>query len=622
VAGRITTNPFFHVLLIAVVGLLAYSNTFHASFHFDDYDNIVENPIIKELSYFTDPDKARNFSGYDIFKSRYIGSLSFALNYRLHGEDVTGYHAVNVAVHLLNSLLLYAFVLLTFRSPFLKEASSSAGAVYIAFFSALFFVAHPLQTQAVTYIVQRFASMTTTFYLASFTAYALSRLSVRGISRFVFYVLTIVMALLACKTKETAVTLPVAITIYEVFFFRDLLGRRVMRLVPVFLVILVIPFSFANMDKPLGVAIEEMSGFSKVQTSVSRWDYLVTQFRVVVTYLRLLVLPVNQNIDYNYPLYNSFLGYRVLLPFLLLAGIFSLGALFLRRSSLRPELRLVSFGVFWFFITLMPESSVLPIVDLIFEHRVYLPSVGLMMSFTTLLYAAFPGSGRRFLSATVLAVMIAVVLAALAYNRNTVWKDEVSLWKDASMKSAKGRPVNNLGLAYKESGMIEEAILAYRDAIRHEPTYIPPYVNLALEYWDMGMKDETVEVLKQAASIKPSSEAYYNLGVAYMKLERPEEALGSFRKAIVLDRSSQSAYSALGAAYLSLGQTTKAIKVLREGIGLMPGYPKMYYNLGRAYLEAGDRDAALRTHRTLEGLDKEVAAALLRVLNGREKAEE
>ncbi|MBI4691432.1 MAG: hypothetical protein HY754_14370 [Nitrospirae bacterium] len=107
--GNLFRNPIFHLFLIAIVGLLAYANTFHAHFQIDDIPIIVENPIIKDLNFFIEPSKAKAFNnailGYDTFKLRYIGYLTFALNYRIHGLNVTGYHIFNLVIHILNAIL-------------------------------------------------------------------------------------------------------------------------------------------------------------------------------------------------------------------------------------------------------------------------------------------------------------------------------------------------------------------------------------------------------------------------------------------------------------------------------------------------------------------------------------
>jgi hypothetical protein len=175
----ILSRTIFHLFVIAVLSLIAYSNTFESSFHLDDRPVIVKNPIIKDLRYFSAPSEAKIFKGhfgYHTFKSRYIGYLTFALNYRLHGLEVTGYHIVNLFIHVCTSLLVYLLVHITFQTPFLAQSKMRELSKGVAFFSALLFACHPLQTEAVTYIWQRVTSLTAMLYVLSLVAYIQWRL--------------------------------------------------------------------------------------------------------------------------------------------------------------------------------------------------------------------------------------------------------------------------------------------------------------------------------------------------------------------------------------------------------------------------------------------------------------
>src|SRR4030042_7169416 len=147
-------KPIVHCFLIALVALLAYSNTFQSPFQWDEEDFIVQNPVVRDLEYFASPSKAKGIDpDYEIFlRTRYVGYLTFALNYQIHGFDVLGYHIVNVTLHILNAVLVYLLVHLTFKTPFLKEAPLRNHSSQVALFSALLFVSHPVQTEAVTYI--------------------------------------------------------------------------------------------------------------------------------------------------------------------------------------------------------------------------------------------------------------------------------------------------------------------------------------------------------------------------------------------------------------------------------------------------------------------------------------
>jgi hypothetical protein len=511
-------KPLFHVLLILLLSLLAYANTFHVPFHFDDKPVIVENPIIKDLQYFTSPSKAKVFTepfGYPTFRSRYIGYLTFALNYRIHGLDTTGYHIFNISVHIINALLVYLIVTLTFRTPFLKDSRLRNYSNEIAFFTGVLFVCHPVQTQAVTYIWQRVASLATFFFLLSMVTYIKWRLlciqqhitqsdSVLKKVFHPFYLICIVSAICAMKTKEIAFMLPLSVTLYEFIFFQGKTRKRVLYLIPLLLTILIIPLRLINIDKPLGDLIRETKGF----TTLSREAYFLTSFRVVVTYIRLLFLPIHQNLDYDYPTYYSFFNIEVVISFLFLLLIFGTGIFLLYRyRHTASHVRLISFGIFWFFINLLLESSIIPFNNVIYEHRMYLPSIGGFLALSASLFILVEKLKDRWKgigSAVVgMLAVIVVVLTGTTYARNSVWEDELTLWQDVVTKSPdKARVHNALGTSYMREGLTDKAIEHFRYAIQLSPLYAKAHYNLGIAYGEKGWNEEAYREMKRGLELE------------------------------------------------------------------------------------------------------------------------
>lgn len=549
------------MFLIMLAGFLAYSNTFSVPFHFDDNPGIVQNPVIRDLRNFMDPSSA---SGYhNIFKDRYVGFLSFALNYRLHGLDVAGYHIVNLAVHILNALLVYWLVIVTFQTPFFVRRGPAHGsdhsqpAALIALFSALLFVSHPVQTQAVTYIVQRFTSLAALFYLCSLVLYIHWRIapvrtqrtgpparfpfSASRLPSFCRYAASVACSLLAMKTKEIAFTLPVVIALYEFLFFEGRMSKRVLWLVPLFLTMLIVPLSLLSGETSIDGLLGAMDNVTRSGSALSRGDYLITQFRVIVTYLRLLILPVNQYLEYDYPASHSFLEPAVLLSFLLLVSIFGLGVYLLRRSRFtNPVLRLSAFGIFWFFITLSVESSIIPISGIIFEHRCYLPSVGFFAAVTASLFSA-PAALRRervipHAALIVISALGVAVLMGAAYARNRIWKDEVRLWENVLQGNPDNpRAYNNLGIAYAAKKEYGQAIENYRKAIELNPRNTLAYINLGNAYDDMGAGERALEAYDAAIQLSPRyASAYYDRALAYYRMGKVDKAIADYRQGCAL----------------------------------------------------------------------------------------
>ena len=431
-------SRYFPLIIIAV-GFLAYCNTFQVPFVFDDDFNIVTNPAIRNFTLFPDI-FVRNLGA----PHRPVGYFTLALNYRLHGLDVTGYHIFNLGVHLINALLVYVLVRLTFRTPWFgdrPEDQRPGSETVIALFAALIFVAHPVQTQAVTYIIQRLASLATFFYLLSLVSYVKARLvqirQPKGavVGLVAWYLLALSAAFLAMKTKEIAFTLPVMALCYELIFFRGPVVRRLAGLLPIMLTMMVIPLTLMRGGNSPLALIDEVGEVTRVLTPVSRMDYLLTQFRVIVTYFRLLVFPVDQRLDYDYPVFHSLFSVEVFVSFLLLAALAGCAAVLLVRATSgkaanQGRSRFISFCILWMFIAFSIESSIIPIADVIFEHRIYLPSIGFCM------VAAFLAT--TYLPSRVgvpLLVCAVVLLGGATFKRNLVWGDEVRLWLDNLAKS-------------------------------------------------------------------------------------------------------------------------------------------------------------------------------------------
>ncbi len=588
--------------LIIVIGVLIYSNTFHVPFLFDDVPNIVSNPVIKDLHYFTAPSDAYQLDPVHSLQRRYIGFLTFALNYRFGGLQVVGYHSVNILIHLCSALVVYWFIVVAFRTPALSPAASARNTQWFALISGLLFVSHPVQTQAVTYIVQRFASLTALFYLLSLTMYIKGRLGIslgedtaqgviygRTTARrraVLWYLASLASAVLAMKTKETAFTLPASLALFEFMFFDGSARKRAFYLVPFFLTMLIIPLALIGTEGPLGSMLDDMNKATKDSTAVlSRGEYLVTQFSVMGTYLRLLIFPVNQNLDYDYPLYSSFFQPEVLRSVVMLMIILGMAVYFFRRSRHEEkELRLASFGVFFVFLALSVESSVIPIADVIFEHRLYLPFAGACMvaaAFSSVCWRLLlhRAAAFRSMAATVL-VCILFSFSSAAFMRNAVWRDAFSLWNDVVKKSPhKARGYINRGVSLMKEGDFDKAIDDETEAIRLDPDNAAAYGNLGDAYYQKGKSREAIEYLSRAIQLDPYYvEAYYNLGVVWGNRGNHETALQYFTRSIVINPSFTKAYIKRGIALMNINKRAQAAADFRAACA-------MYDEEGCSYLQ-------------------------------------
>ena len=587
-------------MIITIISIV-YSNTLEAPFVLDDKFVIVENPIVKDLGYMVNPSEAKVHKGrfeYEIFRRRYIGYLTFAINYWFHKLDVTGYHLVNIAIHIINSLIVYWLVILTFKTPFLNSSVLGGRINEIAFFASLFFACHPLQTQAVTYIWQRVTSLSTTFYCLALVFYILWRLTSKKPSSFatqmpiLFYFGSVISAVLAMKTKEIAFTLPVVIFLYELMFFEEKIKKRILYITPLLLTMLIIPISLLETEKLKGDLMGNIGEVTREDHNISRMDYLLTQFTVIATYIRLIFFPINQNLDYDFPIYNTFLTPEVFLSFLLLFSIFGLGIyMFLRSRARNITYRIIAFGIFWFFITLSVESSFIPLVDVIWEHRVYLPSTGFFIALTIGIFLILNKFGHRKLHRIGVAIIVTVIImfSVLTYSRNNIWSSEIALWQDNVEKSPqKARPHNNLGNVLYNQGRTEEAKEHYLHALRINPDSEKAHYNLGNVLSNQGRTEEAKEHYLQALRINPESEkTHLNLGNILYNQGRTEEANEHYLQALRINPESEKAHNNLGNVLSNQGRTEDAIKLYLQALRINPDFEEAHINLGNVLNKQG-----------------------------------
>jgi tetratricopeptide (TPR) repeat protein len=612
--NSLQNRPLLHVLFIILLSLTAYSNTFESPFHFDGEHYIVENPVIRDLGNFVQPSSSADFSPefkYKTFSRRYLGYLSFALNYSLHGLNVAGYHFVNLLVHLCNSLLVYAFIMLTFKTPYLRNSAMRDYEGYIALFTALLFACHPLQTQAVTYIWQRVTSLCTMFYLFSLVAYIKWRLFTeegqRGkgteaeadsprqkteVKSILLYLISLICTILAMKTKEIAFMLPVALMLYEFIFFGGKMKRRVLYLTPFLLTMLIIPLTTIS-----GAQADNIDDLTRGTTKLPRGEYLLAQFRVLVTYLRLIILPVNQNLDYDYKRYDSFFNMEVFSSFIFLVSIFGLSVyiLFRHRDS-APHTRLISFGIIWFFINLLLESSIIPLNNVIYEHRMYLPTVGVFSALTLAIFMTIARWKAHQKLITVMLLVIIVVLTGATYARNTVWEDKLTLWQDVVGKSpGKPRGYNNLGTIYDSQGLTDKAVEQYLMAIKIASHFPTAHYNLGHAYAAQGLTDKAIRHYQKAIEQYPAySSAYNSLGNAYLSQGLIDRAVEQYLMAIKFKLDNNpNPHINLGNAYESMGSADMAMEQYRIALELKPNHPVTHYNIGKLYQLKGFIDRAI-----------------------------
>lgn len=499
-------------------------------FVYDDLGNIVTNRALEEFKF----GELGSYTG-----TRSLPGASMALNYRVGGLNVFGYHAVNWFIHIINGILIYwlSIALAKLCYPGLVRNTR----VLFALFVSLVFVCHPLATEAVTYVVQRNVSMTVMFYVLALATYVQFRVG----GRKWWGALSLIATLLAMHSKQIAFTIPVAIVWMELCFFTPKIRffiRRLPYLLPWLLLLIYLPWRMGMLNFLLlmagsdtgGTVSADVTGSVDVAaamasgiTPLSRGVYLLTQFGVLLKYLQLLIFPVGQSIDHDYRVQETLFSIQPIIGLAVIAALLAL------TVWLWPRRRMMSFGIGFFFIGMVIESSVLPLLEVVAEYRLYLPLVGFALVAGDLLMLLHIKI-KHLLTTQVVAVLIVLVLTVITFQRNVVWNDPILLWQDAVAKAPeKARPRNNLGTLLLEQGKYGEAADQFTAAIEIDPNYAHAHNNLGTAYGKLGLLDEAEREYQRVIELNPNIiTASINLSIIYINQGKWDKAAGQLKEVI------------------------------------------------------------------------------------------
>ena len=329
---------------------------------------------------------------------------------------------------------------------------------------------------------------------------------------------------------------------------------------------------------------------------ITPYQYLITEFRVYLTYLRLIFLPIGLNIDYDYPLFNSFFNPQVIFSFLFIISLILLGVyIVLFKDKFDRRLCVSGFGILWFFIILMPTSTIVPLRDLIVEHRLYLPLEGITLAFCGFILYLFRKINESDKSVVIIsAVILMMVLSFLTFERNTVWANPIKLWSDVTLKSPrKARAYQNLGYFYQEIGDLKNAEKNYLLALKFAKNIITMDYdilnNLASLYGELGQYKKALKYSIMAYK-KNHHDPYVlnNLALSYLYLGDTQKAIYYSKRAIKSSRYFYFAYNTLGQAYLKEGRCKDALQNFMKVYRLHKEDDRVYYNISISYLCLGN----------------------------------
>ncbi|MDX2480841.1 MAG: tetratricopeptide repeat protein [Desulfuromusa sp.] len=573
---------------IILLGIILYSNTLHVPWYMDDLNNILDNQAVHSLG---------NALQALFTSARGMVNLTFAVNYALAGDNVVGFHVVNITIHLLTSCIVFLLLKRAFRQNVLLAAGG-----------ALIFLTHPLQTQAVTYIVQRATSLAALFFFLAIYLYARARETVetKPKQQWLFYAGALVCGGIAVFTKQNTAILPVAILLFDRYFlsFEHRLQWNK-------LLYYLVPFALApawsaarSLLIPVVAKGEALATLGKMPNLVhlkhlSPFHYLFTEFSVLWLYLRLLLFPRGQALDYDYPIVATLFTGPTLIA---LMGIIILLVLAVIGRKKIPHL---SFGILWFFLTLAIESTIIPL-DPIFEHRLYIPMFG--FGLTTMACLAKLTS-RAALS---IASVIILILAVLTWQRNALWNDPVAFYSNNLQSAPRNERVYlELGNAFIDNEQVTEARRAYANGLKINPDYTLLHIALSKSFARTKEYRKAVDLLESAIEIDPENDdLYVNLGGTYIIMKRYEQAIEILQKSLALTQDNPNIYVNLGVAYEQSGRLEKALGYFERAIQLDVNNPQHSFMLGIALSRHGKFKKALQAYLQAIKIDPDHERAL------------
>lgn len=620
----------FLAVFYLIIAAIIYSPSLKGPWQYDDLAQILDQKVLTGRSMGMLLGSVVRFTAWPDgwTGTRDVVRATFLANWQWWGNNPAGYRWVNLGIHVANALLVACLIYNLYNGY--KGYNR-----YIPAFAGLLFLVHPINSQAVAYIAQRYASLTTLFYLGALILYILySRYN--SYKSYTCYILSLVSALLAYTSKEISVTLPIVLLLITYNFYNGYKHyksyKRYIFLIPFFLFALKIPFQItsssamgvSNIGKDRTTLAQSLSLRQLPKEEISRSDYFLTQLNVVRTYERLLVWPVGQTIDWDYPITNQF-DTKTGLSLMLHLGLLGGGGALMFLGGIRSikHTSLIGLGILWFYVTLAVESSIIPIPDVLYEHRVYLPFVGVCIAVAGAaawasynFYNVYKIYKNYILAAAAIWLLL---LSSATMRRAWVWGDDLRLWADAAEKSPnKPRTNKNYGVMLASKGKYAEGIKYLQKAVNMEPENADYWGNFGTAYLRAGLYDDASGKFLKAFELsqigsdedKKKSAQYMNdYGVSMVQLGRAKEALDAFEKSLELRPDSYSAQLGLGAAKNVAGDTEGATKMFLFLVATYPNEPDAYNNLAVMLGKAGRYKEAIQALQALKKLQPNNAEA-------------
>ncbi|HBY21325.1 MAG: hypothetical protein A2X12_09925 [Bacteroidetes bacterium GWE2_29_8] len=560
---------FWVLVVVSFIGvLITYSNHFDNEFHFDDFHTICGNPFVRSLEnipdFFTDATTFSTQPANQVYRPLVTTTLAF--DYWLgNGYNVFYFHLSMFIVYLLQCVLMFFLFRWLFDYAYKSKLNK-----YIALFGVSWYAMHTANAETINYIISRSDSYSAFAIILSVVIF----IFFRGNKWQILYVFPLIFGILI---KEVTVTLVPILFFYIYLFEKDLSfndlfkssGKKgiVSSLIALFpsilIVILMVVFTTSMISETF------------IPGGTSRYSYLITQPFVIFHYFGTFFFPLNLTADTDWKVLTSIFDDRFYAGILFLVGLIYI----IYKTSLSKETKPISFGLIWFLVALLPTSSVIPLAEVMNDHRIFFPFVGLMISVVwtlgLLVYKFYDAIIEKPLYRYAVITFAFLIIASYSYGtyqRNEVWDSEESLWFDATNKSPdNGRGLMNYGLTLMAKGDYNGSLNYFERALVLTPYYPLLHINSAIAYNALGNKDKTEEHYKKALYYDPKShQSNYYYGSYLHKQNRTHEAIAYLVRSISLSPTYIDARYLLMNIYQELALWDKLNELAKESNDLFP----------------------------------------------------
>ena len=556
---------FLSAILIIILGFTVYSNSFDNEFLWDDTILIIDNAHIKDTKHipeiFTQDLGAGSGNQWNSYRP--IQAITYMADYSLWKLDVKGYHLTNILLHIFVALSIYFLINMIFKDNLLSLLTGS------------FFVIHPIHTEVVTYISGRADSLALLFMLLCMISHIKSSSS-NSTGKYILISLSYTLALLS---RENSLILPVLLLVYHYSFKKKVRIKEFLTISSLSVIYAVLRLTVL---KHLLINTHHITPLSQ---------RLPGSFVALTNYIKLLFFPFPLHMEYGTTLFSLGDPKAIL-------GVILLFTLLIYAFSQRENNKLVFFSISWFLVALLPVANIYPINAYMYEHWLYLPSIGFF-----LIVAKIISSLYRVKNSKIFAVIIIIISVTfysyLTIRQNSYWRESSILYERTLKYAPDSSRVNfNLGISYLAINQKEKAIALFEKTIEVKPDHAKAHNILGRLYAENNRKEEAITSYKKAIAIEDNVEqTHYNLGKVYVSMNNNEAAIASYKNAIEIKPAYEDAHNNLGTVYADMDRYEEAIDSYKKAIEIKKDFAKAYYNLGNVYIDMNRKKDALTSYK-------------------------